>query len=152
MVRAEGADRRSSARVLAYGVNGAALALMVVVFSATGGITGAEVGIAGGAAVLAQKLLEAVFSDDAVRRMAATARERLEVRVEEFFDEAATGFTGRVDRLGIDSDAGGAVRGSIARIVGARARETAHVELPPAPPVRAPQAPRRRLRDWLWGT
>ena len=48
MVRAEGADKRSTARFLAYGVNGLAVALMVVVFASTAGLTGAEVGIAGG--------------------------------------------------------------------------------------------------------
>jgi hypothetical protein len=47
MVRTEGADKRSTARFLAYGVNGLSVALMVVVFASTGGVTGAEVGIAG---------------------------------------------------------------------------------------------------------
>ena len=152
MVRAEGADRRSSARVLAYGVNAAALALMVVVFSATGGITGAEVGIAGGAAVLAQKLLEAVFSDDAVRRMAATARERLQLRVAHFYDVAADPFTTRLDGLAIDPARGIALRGSVARIVGARAVESHRGELPPAPAVRAGGSGRRRWRDRLRGS
>ena len=51
---------------------------MMVVFASTGGLTGAEVGIAGGSAVVGQKLLEAVFGDDAVRRLAANARQRPE--------------------------------------------------------------------------
>ena len=38
------------------------------------GLTGAEVGIAGGGAVLGQKLLEAVFGDQAVRTLAERAR------------------------------------------------------------------------------
>ena len=42
--------------------------LMMVVFSATGGVTGVEVGVAGGTAVLAQRVLEAVFGEDAVVR------------------------------------------------------------------------------------
>ena len=67
MVRTEGADKRTTARFLAYGVNGLSVALMVVVFSHTAGLTGAEAGIAGGSAVLGQKLLEAVFGDQAVR-------------------------------------------------------------------------------------
>ncbi len=41
---------------------------MIFVFAQTGGITGAEVGIAGGTTVLAQRVLEAVFGDQAVRR------------------------------------------------------------------------------------
>ena len=41
--------------------------LMLVTFASTAGITGAEVGIAGGTAVVGQKLLEAMFGDQAVR-------------------------------------------------------------------------------------
>lgn len=82
LVRSEGADKRTTARFLAYGVNGLSVALMVVVFASTGGVTGAEVGIAGGSAVLGQKLLEAVFGDEAVRRLARTARQDLHNRVD----------------------------------------------------------------------
>ena len=67
MVRTEGAEKRSTARFLAFGVNGLSVALMVVVFAHTAGVTGAEAGIAGGSAILGQKLLEAVFGDQAVR-------------------------------------------------------------------------------------
>ena len=45
--------------------------------AAPAGLTGAEVGIAGGTALLAQRVLEAIFGDQAVREMAAKARERL---------------------------------------------------------------------------
>ena len=45
---------------------------MVVIFASTAGLTGAEVGVAGGTAVVGQKILEAVFGDQAVRRLAAT--------------------------------------------------------------------------------
>ena len=78
MVRTEGADKRSTARFLAFGVNGLSVALMVVVFAHTAGVTGAEAGIAGGSAVLGQKLLEAVFGDQAVRSLAERARRDLE--------------------------------------------------------------------------
>ena len=77
MVRTEGADKRGTARFLAYGVNGLGVALMIVVFAHTGGmLVGAEAGVAGGTAVLAQKLLEAVFGDQAVRTLAERARQR----------------------------------------------------------------------------
>ena len=59
---------------------------MIVVFSYSYGLTGAEVGIAGGSAVLGQKLLEAVFGDQAVRSLAERARTSLEARVRELFD------------------------------------------------------------------
>ena len=83
MVRGEGADKRSTARFLAFGVNGLSVALMVVVFAHTAGVTGAEAGIAGGSAVLGQKLLEAVFGDQAVRARAERARRDLETKVGE---------------------------------------------------------------------
>ena len=71
LVRKEGADKRSTARILAYGVNGLGLSLMVVIFASTAGIpTGAEVGVGAGTAVVGQKLLEAVFGDQAVRTLA----------------------------------------------------------------------------------
>lgn len=82
LIRAEGAAKRSQARLLSFGVNGLGVVLMVVVFSFTGGLTGAEVGIAGGTAVVGQKLLEAVFGEDAVRRLATEAKRSLEARCE----------------------------------------------------------------------
>ncbi len=80
LIRSEGAARRSQARWLSFGVNGLGVVLMIVVFSLTGGLTGAEVGIAGGTAVVGQKLLEAVFGEDAVRRLTHEARQSLEKR------------------------------------------------------------------------
>ena len=86
MVREEAGGRRSTARYLAFGVNGLGVLLMIVVFSATSFIpTGAEVAIAGGSAVLAQRILEAVFGDQAVREMSRKAREALLTRVEELY-------------------------------------------------------------------
>ena len=77
LVRTEGQGRRTNARVAAYGLNAIGLFLMLVAFSSTGGLIGAEIGIAGGTAVLAQRVLEAIFGDQAVREMAAKARRRL---------------------------------------------------------------------------
>lgn len=78
MVRTEGAGKRSTARALSLGVNGLGVALMIVVLASTGGvITGAEVAAAGGTAVVGQRLLEAIFGEDAVRRMATRSREGL---------------------------------------------------------------------------
>ena len=50
---------------------------MLAVFAHTGGLTGAEVAVAGGTSAVGQKLLEALFGDQAVRTLAATAREDL---------------------------------------------------------------------------
>jgi hypothetical protein len=102
MVRNEGADRRSTARFLAFGVNGLSVALMVVVFASTAGVTGAEVGIAGGSAMIGQKLLEAVFGDQAVRRLAAQARTDLNQRVEELLAVERRRFLDVLDDQRID--------------------------------------------------
>ncbi len=110
LVRTEGADKRSTARFLAYGVNGLSVALMVVVFASTGGVTGAEVGIAGGSAVLGQKLLEAVFGDQAVRRLATNARKDLNRRMEALLDTERRRFTGLLDALGVQEHPGDALR------------------------------------------
>ncbi|MGC1209313.1 MAG: dynamin family protein [Ornithinimicrobium sp.] len=83
LVREEAGSRRATARYLAFGVNGLAVMLMLLAFSATGGLLGTEVAIAGGSAVLAQRLLEAVFGDQAVRTMARKARVALLRRVEQ---------------------------------------------------------------------
>jgi hypothetical protein len=82
LVRVEGADRRATARFLAFGVNGLGVALMVVVFAQTAGVTGAEIGVAAGTAVLGQRILEAVFGEQAVRRLVHEASRELHKRVE----------------------------------------------------------------------
>jgi predicted GTPase len=104
MVRTEGADKRSTARFLAFGVNGLSVALMVVVFAHTAGVTGAEAGIAGGSAVLGQKLLEAVFGDQAVRSLAERARRDLERKVGELLDAERRRYTDLVDSLGVSPE------------------------------------------------
>jgi hypothetical protein len=97
LVRTEGSDRRATARFLAYGVNGLGVALMIVIFTSTAGLTGAEVGVAGGTAVLAQKILEAVFGDQAVRRLMASARTDLHRRVEALWVEERQRFLDVLD-------------------------------------------------------
>ncbi len=105
MVRTEGADKRSTARFLAFGVNGLSVALMVVVFAHTAGLTGAEVGIAGGSAVLGQKLLEAVFGDQAVRSLAERAADDLHARVQELFAAERARYIDLLDALELCSRA-----------------------------------------------
>jgi energy-coupling factor transporter ATP-binding protein EcfA2 len=111
MIRTEGADKRATARFLAYGVNGLAVSLMVVVFASTGGVTGAEVGIAGGSAVLGQKVLEAVFGDQAVRRLASNARKDLRRRVDVLLDGERRRYLDLLDGLGTGSARADQLRG-----------------------------------------
>ncbi|BDZ40754.1 ABC transporter [Paraoerskovia sediminicola] len=99
LVREQGAGRRGVARALSFGLNGVGVSLMVVVFASTGGLTGAEVGIAGGTALAAQKVLEAVFGDDAVRRLTRQAHERLDARTDAVLTEQAARWTDRLDAV-----------------------------------------------------
>jgi hypothetical protein len=92
VLRREGVGRRRTARALSYGVNGVALVLMVGVFAQTGGLTGAEVVIAGGGSAVGHKVLEALLGDQAVRRLAAEARADLERRVHELLAVEAERF------------------------------------------------------------
>ena len=120
LVRTEGQDKRFTARVLSFGVNGLAIALMIVVFASTAGLTGAEIGIAGGTAVVGQKLLEAIFGDQAIRRLAEAARADLRRRADALMAGQRARFTGRLDGLGLEVAAGQALREALVRVGQAR--------------------------------
>jgi len=92
MVAAEGADKRTTGRILSFGVNGVGSALMVALFAQTGGLTGGEIAIAGGTAALSHKVLEALFGDQAVRELTATARADLVTRIDELLAVEADRF------------------------------------------------------------
>jgi hypothetical protein len=83
LVSAEGAEKRTTGRILSLGVNGIGSALMVVLFAQTGGLTGGEIVIAGGTAAVSHKVLEALFGDQAVRDLTTKARSELMTRIEE---------------------------------------------------------------------
>lgn len=91
LVRRQGASKKTTARILSFGVNAVGIALMIAVFANTGGLVGGEVAVAGGTAVVAQKVLEAVFGDDAIRRMTAQVKKDLirRVRAEAWQERAA---------------------------------------------------------------
>ncbi|WP_011692364.1 dynamin family protein [Arthrobacter sp. FB24] len=97
LIRTEGQGKRTHARWLSFGVNGLGAALMIVVFSMTAGLTGLEIGVAGGTAVVGQRLLEAVFGEDAVRRLAQTAREDLNSRCHKLLQAEQQRFLDRLD-------------------------------------------------------
>lgn len=156
LIRTEGADKRQSARLMAFGVNGVALALMVVVFSTTGGLTGAEVGIAAGSSVLAQKLLEAVFGEDAVRRMSQVALESLNERVTGLMDSEKQRFLARLDALDLDATLPDDLDAAALAVQDAREEKDAATILPTSPQVPAVVEPAKRtwrqsFRDWWNG-
>lgn len=128
IVSTEGSSKRSKARFLALGVNGAGVALMVFVFSQTGGLTGAEIGVSGGTAVLAQRVLEAVFGEDAVRRLAKQAKAQLDNRVAALLGQQAQRYFDILDGLHVDDEWGDDLRAA-ARAVG-KARADVHAAMP----------------------
>ena len=92
LVRDRGAGKRTTARILALGVNGVGVALMIVLFAQTGGVTGGEVAIGAGTAGLSQALLTAIFGEQAVRELASEARQLLLDRVAALLDADANRF------------------------------------------------------------
>ena len=116
MVSSTGKDKKTTARLLAVGVNVVGAALMVVIFASTAGLTGAELAVAGGTAVAAQRVLEAVFGDDAVRKMTARAREDLSEKTAYFFEKDADSLLASVDQYGIDTHAAANVTASFAAV------------------------------------
>ncbi len=156
LIRTEGADKRQTARAMAYGVNAITLALMVAVFSTTGGLSGAEIGIASASTVLAQKLLEAVFGEDGVRRMSKAAMDKLKERVSGLMDQEKARFLTRLDALELDPELPGRLQTATRQVQQARDAEDAEALLPAAPPAPDEESgPRRNwreaLRDWWNG-
>jgi energy-coupling factor transporter ATP-binding protein EcfA2 len=106
LVAEEGADKRTAARAASLGVNGAGLAVMLGVFAHTGGLTGGEIVVAGGTSVAAQRVLEALFGDEAVRRLAARARVDLVERVRRLLAAEAERYDAPVAAAGVTDGAG----------------------------------------------
>jgi Dynamin family len=121
LVADEGMSKRSRARFYALGVNGIGVALMIVVFAHTGGLVGAEIGVAGGTAVLAQRILEAVFGDQAIRRLAQTAKDDLDARVQTLLTDELVRYHKVLDGLAVDSDESTRLRRSAGAVEEARA-------------------------------
>jgi hypothetical protein len=122
LVREEGGEKRVVARGAAYAVNGAGLAVMIAVFTSTAFLpTGLEVAVGAGTTVAAQKVLEAIFGDQAIRTLAARAREDLLTRVDELLDQEAARFTDRTAAVGVEADPGSDLRRSAAAVESARA-------------------------------
>ncbi len=104
LVREEGASKRATARLASLGVNGAGLTVMLAVFAQTGGLTGAEIIVAGGTSAVGQKVLEAIFGDQAVRTLASRAREDLIERIDRLLRAEAKRFDELLDASAPEAD------------------------------------------------
>jgi energy-coupling factor transporter ATP-binding protein EcfA2 len=120
LVRDEGAGKRTTARLASLGVNGAGLTVMIAVFAHTGGLTGAEVAVAGGTSAVGQRVLEAIFGDQAVRSLAARARDDLLIRVRELLDGERARFDRLLAAAAPDPDAAGRLDGALQEFEAAR--------------------------------
>lgn len=98
LVRDEGGEKRATAKFLAYGVNGLSVSLMVTVLASSDPASGVE---ANGAAALGQKILQAVFGEAAVRRLAERARADLNHRLVLLLDGEQRRFSTVLDELGL---------------------------------------------------
>jgi hypothetical protein len=94
---------------------------MIMVFAATAFIpTGAEIAVGAGTTLAAQTVLEAVFGDEAVRRLAAAARRDLLVHVSALLDEEAGRFHAVLAETGVDAGTGDRLRAAAAAVGAAR--------------------------------
>ncbi len=125
LVRNVGGDKKSTARILSFGVNGTAAAVMFLVFSQTGGLTGAEAAIAGGASAVGHALLEALLGDQAIRSLAAKARAALIERAGEVYAAEAARYDDVLASIDVAAELPEALRRS--------ARTLAEGVLPQAP-------------------
>jgi energy-coupling factor transporter ATP-binding protein EcfA2 len=121
LVRTEGPQRRGTARAIALGVNSLAVALMLAVFASTAFIpTGAELVVGGGTAAVGQKILEAVFGDQAARRLAEMARTDLHARLRRLIDGERQRFLVLLEEAGVDPQAKRALDAAWSVVEGAR--------------------------------
>ncbi len=76
-IQAHGRPKRLMARGASIGVNVLGTGVMLGTFLHTGGLTGAEIGVAAGTAFVNQKLLSALFGEAAMAELVGNARMRL---------------------------------------------------------------------------
>lgn len=97
LLQDQGRARYRVARMASVGINGAATLVLLGVFAHTGGITGAEVGVAAGAAAAQQTVLEHLFGSATAGSLAKRARSELGDRLRRVLDAEAERFRARVD-------------------------------------------------------
>lgn len=93
-IQAHGRPKRLLTRGASVGVSVLGTGVMLATFMHTGGLTGAEVGVAAATGVLNQKLLSALFGEAAMVELVADARRRLDAALVTTFDEERARFDG----------------------------------------------------------
>ncbi|MDQ3879832.1 MAG: GTPase domain-containing protein [Chloroflexota bacterium] len=121
MIGQEGHRRRGFARAASLSVNVLGVGVMLAAFGTTGGLTGAEFGIAAATALLNQRLLETIFGEATLRSLVNQARERLLVVLDDAMERDRTRFDRALARFAPEPDAAEQLR-SLARRVAAELR------------------------------
>lgn len=116
LVAAAGRGRFRLARAATVGINAAATLVLLGVFASTGGITGAEVGVAAGAAAAQQTVLERMFGAAAAGRLARTARVELGRRLLLAVEDLTAPFSAALDSVVDDVQAAEELRDAATRL------------------------------------
>jgi energy-coupling factor transporter ATP-binding protein EcfA2 len=107
-IQATGRPKRLLAQGASIGINAIGTGVMLGTFIHTGGLTGAEVGVAAATAFLNQKLLSALFGEAAMVELIGSARRRLDELLAASFAEELARFhrlvpdSGQLTDLAVD--------------------------------------------------
>ncbi|MFP3915551.1 MAG: GTPase, partial [Actinomycetota bacterium] len=116
MVEEEAPGRFRVARVASTGVNAAAVATILAMFAATGGLSGAEMGVAAGAAAAQQGVLEHLLGRAAARSLSGSARDLLLTSIGEIFDAEADRYRRVLAAATDPPEVSGAIREAAGRV------------------------------------
>jgi hypothetical protein len=115
-IQAHGRPKRLLARGAAVGVNAMGTGVMLATFVHTGGITGAELGVAAATAFLNQKVLAALFGEAAMAELVAHARQRLDDALSTTFAEERARFDALLLEPGVLAELAGELRTAAADV------------------------------------
>ena len=115
-VQRTGKSKRMLAKGASIGVNATGVGVMVATFAHSGGITGAELGVAAGTAFLNQKLLEAVFGEAALVEMIGRARTNLATAIDASFSDELSRYERLVPEGANLRDLAGRLRGAATEV------------------------------------
>ena len=125
MVEERGQSRRAFAFAASLGVNAIGVVAMLAVFAHSAGLTGGEVAIAGGTAVINQKLLEALIGEAAVADIIRAAERDLRQTLQAALQGDAARFLEPLDPAG---DGPEGLRSSADRVLAEAERLIASLE------------------------
>ena len=115
-IQSHGRPKRLLARGAAVGVNAMGTGVMLATFIHTGGITGAELGVAAATAFLNQKVLGALFGEAAMAELVAHAKQRLDEALSTTFDEERARFDDLLPASGELTDLASDLRAAAAEV------------------------------------